>query len=458
MKNSEFLATAPLGKLLFKLAIPTISAQLINMLYNVVDRIFIGHMEGVGDLALTGVGICMPVIMIISAFAALISAGGAPRASIFLGKGDKESAERTMANCFFLQAVVAIAITAVVLIFHDKFLRAFGASDETLPYAANYLKIYACGTVFIQLTLGMNAYITAQGYTAVSMITVLIGAAANIILDPIFIYLFGMGVAGAATATVISQGLSCVFAVSFLFSRRSGLRLKLKNMKLDAKIILPCIALGAAPFAMQASESVIAVCFNSSLLEYGGNVAVGAMTILTSVMQFALLPLQGLAQGAQPILSYNFGAKNPERVKRTFKLLLISSLVYSFTLWAFIMIIPEGFASIFTAEEALVAFTARALRVYCAVLCIFGIQIACQMTFVALGRAGESAIVAVVRKFVLLLPLIYLVPTVFTADKTFAVYLAEPIADVIAVSFTAILFYFRFRAALRTIEAPSEDK
>ena len=452
MKNSEFLGTAPIGKLLFKLAIPTISAQLINMLYNIVDRIFIGHMEGVGDLALTGVGICMPVIMIVSAFAALISAGGAPRASIFLGKGDKESAERTMGNCFFLQAIVSLVITVLVLAFHSKFLTAFGASAETLPYAEEYLKIYAVGTIFVQLTLGMNAYITAQGYTAVSMTTVLIGAAANIILDPIFIYLFDMGVSGAALATVISQGLSCVFSVSFLFSKHSGLRLRFKNMKLDGKIIFPCIALGIAPFAMQASESVIAVCFNSSLLQYGGNIAVGAMTILTSVMQFSMLPLQGLAQGAQPILSYNFGAEKADRVRHTFRLLLVSSLVYSFTLWAFIMILPEGFAGIFTTEPSLIAFTARALRVYCGVLCIFGIQIACQMTFVALGRAGASAIVAIVRKFVLLLPLIYLVPCIFTADKTFAVYLAEPIADVIAVTFTAVLFSFRFRAALRTIE------
>ena len=458
MRNSEFLATAPLGKLLFRLAIPTISAQLINMLYNVVDRIFIGHMSGVGDLALTGVGICMPVIMVISAFAALISAGGAPRASIFLGKGDRESAERTMGNCFFLQVIVSLIITALVLVFKDKFLGAFGASDETLPYAESYLKIYALGTVFVQLTLGMNAYIVAQGYTAVSMITVLIGASANIILDPIFIYLLNLGVRGAALATVISQGLSCIFAVAFLSSRHSGLRLKITNMKLDARVILPCVALGAAPFAMQASESVIAVCFNSSLLEYGGDIAVGAMTILTSVMQFAMLPLQGLAQGAQPILSYNFGAKNPERVRRTFKLLLISSILYSFTLWAFIMILPEGFAAIFTAEAELVRFTAWALRIYCAVICIFGIQIACQMTFVALGRAGASVIVAVVRKFVLLLPLIYVVPSILTSDKTLAVYLAEPIADLIAVTFTSVLFAFRFKAALRTIEAPCKDE
>ncbi|MBQ7387308.1 MAG: MATE family efflux transporter [Clostridia bacterium] len=457
MKNSEFLGTAPLGKLLFKLAIPTITAQLINMLYNIVDRIFIGRIEGVGDLALTGVGVCMPVILIVSAFAALISMGGAPRASIFMGKGDHESAERTLGNCFLLQVVISIVLTVLVLVFHKDFLGAFGASENTLPYAADYLKIYALGTIFVQLTLGMNAYITAQGFTAVSMITVSIGALSNIILDPIFIYALGMGVKGAALATVISQGLTCIFAVAFLISPRSGLRLRIKNMKPDIKIILPCIALGAAPFVMQASESVISICFNSSLLEYGGDIAVGAMTILTSVMQFAMLPLQGLAQGAQPITSYNYGAKNVDRVKRVFKLLLISSVIYSFTLWAFIMLCPRAFASVFTSDAALIDFTAGALRIYCGVLCIFGVQIACQMTFVSLGRAGASAIVAIVRKFVLLLPLIYIMPSIFTADKTAAVYFAEPVADIIAVSFTAILFSVQFRAALKSIENPNID-
>ncbi len=458
MKNSEFLATAPLGKLLFKLAIPTISAQIINMLYNIVDRIFIGHMPAGGDLALTGVGICMPVIMIISAFAALASSGGAPRASIFMGKGDNESAERTLGNCFILQVAVSVVLTVLILIFNEDFLEVFGASDNTMPYAAEYIRIYALGTLFVQLTLGMNAYITAQGFTAVSMLTVSIGAVANILLDPIFIYALDMGVSGAALATVISQGLSCIFAVSFLLSKKSSLRLKLKNMRPDPKIIFPCIALGAAPFVMQSSESVISVCFNSSLLAYGGDIAVGAMTILTSVMQFALLPLQGLAAGAQPIASYNYGAKNSERVRGIFKLLLLCSVIYSFALWAFIMLCPNLFAGIFTSDSELIAFTAGALRIYCAVLCIFGVQIACQMTFVSLGRAGASVIVAVMRKFVLLLPLIYLMPSILPVDKTVAVYLAEPVADVLAVSFTAILFAVQFKKALNSIDNKNLSK
>ncbi len=451
MKNSEFLATAPLGKLLLRLSVPTISAQIINMLYNIVDRIFIGHMPEVGDLALTGVGVCMPVILIVSAFAALVSMGGAPRASIFMGKGDLASAERTLGNCFTLQVIVSVILTATVLIFHEDFLALFGASENTVGYASSYLKIYAVGTIFVQLTLGMNAYITAQGFTAVGMLTVSIGAVTNIILDPIFIYAFNMGVSGAALATVISQGLSCVFAVAFLLGKKTNLHLKLENMRLDRRVILPCMALGTAPFVMQASESIISVCFNASLLEHGGDMAVGAMTILTSVMQFALLPLQGLAAGAQPIASYNYGARNADRVKKTFKLLLICSLVYSFTLWAFIMLFPSTFAGIFTTDAALIEFTARALRIYCAVLCIFGVQIACQMTFVSLGRAGASVTVAVMRKFVLLLPLIYLMPLILPTDKTLAVYIAEPIADILAVSFTAVLFAVQFKKALSSI-------
>lgn len=452
-QNNDFLGTEPIGRLLFRLAIPTISAQLINMLYNVVDRIYIGHMDGIGDLALTGVGVCLPIIMIISAFAALISSGGAPRASIFMGKGDRDSAERTMGSCFSMQLIISAILTAVLLIWHRDFLLAFGASENTIEFAASYIQIYAIGTVFVQLTLGMNAYITAQGFAKVGMYTVVIGAVANILLDPIFIFALDMGVSGAALATVISQAISCAFVLVFLMGKRSILRLKLSTLKIVPRLALPCLALGLAPFVMQASESVISVCFNSSLQGYGGDVAVGAMTILSSVMQFAMLPLQGLAQGAQPIISYNYGAKNTDRVKSIFKLLLTCSLIYSLTLWLGIMVFPRAFASIFTADAALVDFTAPALRIYCAVLGIFGIQIACQMTFVSLGKALSSVAVAVMRKFVLLLPLIYLVPAFFEQSmKTTAVYLAEPIADFIAVSFTAVLFAFQFKKAIREID------
>ena len=452
-KNNDFLGRDPLGGLLFKLALPTITAQLINMLYNVVDRVYIGHMEGVGDLALTGVGVCMPLIMIISAFAALVAGGGAPRASIFMGQGDRDSAERTMGACFTLQCLISVILTVILAIFHEPLLLAFGASENTIEYAAAYMQIYSVGTIFVQLTLGMNAYITAQGFAKMGMLTVVIGAVANIILDPIFIFALDMGVRGAALATILSQAISCVWVLLFLSGRKSILRLRPGVMKIDLKLALPCIALGSAHFIMQASESVISACFNTSLRTYGGDIAVGAMTILTSVMQFAMLPLQGLAQGAQPIISYNYGAKNRERVRGIFKILLTSSLIYSMTIWAAVMLFPRGFASIFTSDAALLDFTSGALRIYCAVLGIFGIQIACQMTFVSLGKALSSMVVAIMRKFVLLLPLIYIVPTFFDGGmKTTGVYLAEPIADVIAVSFTAILFAFQFRKALRSIE------
>lgn len=453
IKNNDFLGRDPLGKLLFKLALPTITAQLINMLYNVVDRVYIGHMEDVGDLALTGVGVCMPLIMIISAFAALVAGGGAPRASIFMGQGDNDSAERTMGSCFSLQCIISIILTVLMVIFHRPLLLAFGASENTIQYAADYMLIYSFGTIFVQLTLGMNAYITAQGFAKFGMLTVVIGAISNIILDPIFIFVLNLGVRGAAVATIVSQAISCTWVILFLCGKRSILRLKLTTLKISPKLVLPCIALGSAHFIMQASESVISVCFNSSLQGFGGDVAVGAMTILTSVMQFAMLPLQGLAQGAQPIISYNYGARNKERVKGIFKLLLTCSLIYSLTVWASVMLFPRAFASIFTSDATLLDFTSNALRIYCAVLGIFGIQIACQMTFVSLGKAVASMTVAIMRKFVLLLPLIYIVPTFFADGmKTTGVYLAEPIADLLAVSFTAILFSFQFKKALKSID------
>ena len=452
-KDKEFLGTEKIGKLLFRLAVPTVIAQIVNMLYNIVDRIYIGHIPGEGSAALTGVGVCMPIIMIISAFAALVSAGGAPRASISLGKGDKDGAEKILGSCFLFQLILSVVLTAVLLIWNRKLLLMFGASENTIDYAAAYMDIYAVGTIFVQLTLGLNAFITAQGFAKTGMLTVIIGAAANIVLDPLFIFVFDMGVRGAAVATVISQGVSCVWAVCFLLSKKTGLKIRLKNMRLSLKIIMPCIALGLATFIMQASESVISVCFNSSLLKYGGDIAVGAMTILTSVMQFALLPLQGIGQGAQPIMSYNYGARNPDRVKKTYRLLLIVNMIYAVILWAAIMLFPKVFAGIFSSDSELVGFAAKALRIYLGGMFLMGAQIACQMAFVSIGNAPCSIIVAVVRKFVLLIPLIYIMPHIIS-DKAIGVYTAEPIADVLAVTFTLILFAFRFRSAMKKLEKP----
>lgn len=448
-EEKDFLGTEPVGKLLAKLAVPTVAAQIINMLYNIVDRIYIGHIPKEGAMALTGVGVCMPLIMIVTAFAAFVAYGGAPRATIFMGKGDHKTAEKILGNCFIVQIIISVLLTAALLLWNRDFLMAFGASDNTIDYGVAYMNIYALGTIFVQLTLGMNAFITAQGFAKTGMLSVLIGAVINIILDPVFIFGFHMGVEGAALATIISQAVSCLWVLLFLFGKKTHLKIRTTNMKLEKDIVLPCLALGLSNFVMQASESVISVCFNSSLLRYGGDIAVGAMTILTSVMQFAMLPMQGLGQGAQPIISYNFGAGNVQRVRGAFKLLLKCSLIYSCLLWMFVMIFPQGFAAMFTSDADLLSYTQMALRIYMGSMLLFGIQMACQMTFISLGNAKASILVAVMRKFILLIPLIYIMPHIFTADKARAVYMAEPVADFFAVCFTAVLFYFQFRKALR---------
>ena len=454
-RDKDFLGKEPLGRLLMKLALPTVAAQIINMLYNIVDRIYIGHIPGEGALALTGVGVCMPLILIVSAFAAFVGYGGAPRASIFMGKGDYESAEKTLANCFLLQILVSAVLTAVLLLWNRDLLLTFGASENTIEYGVSYMNIYAIGTIFVQMTLGMNTFITAQGFAKTGMLSVLIGAVANIILDPVFIFGFDLGVRGAALATILSQAMSCAWVLSFLFGKKTQLKIRRKFLRLEPQIFLPSLALGLSTFVMQASESIISVCFNSSLLKYGGDVAVGAMTILTSVMQFAMLPLQGLGQGAQPIISFNYGARNKDRVKGAFQLLLKCSLCYSVLLWLLVMLFPRIFASMFTSDPELLEFTAAALRLYMGSLFLFGIQIACQMTFTSLGNAKASITVAVMRKFVLLIPLIYLMPVLLPQEQTKAVYLAEPIADFLAVSFTAVLFTFQFKKALRLITEDS---
>lgn len=452
-QDKGFLGKEPIGKLLLKLALPTVAAQLINMLYNIVDRIYIGHIPEIGADALTGVGVCMPLIMMVSAFAALVGFGGSPRASIAMGKKDNDSAEKILGNCFTTQILVSLVLTVVLLVWNRDLLMAFGASENTIGYGTRYMNIYSIGTIFVQLTLGMNAFITAQGFARTGMLSVLIGAVSNIILDPIFIFGLNMDVQGAALATIISQALSCIWVISFLFGKKTILKIRKKNMRLAASVIFPCLALGVSTFIMQASESVISVCFNASLQKYGGDIAVGAMTILTSVMQFAMLPLQGLGQGAQPIISYNYGAGSSKRVKDAFKLLLKISFGYAVLLWALVMLLPGVFVRMFNSDPVLITFTKTALRVYLAALFMMGIQMACQMTFNSLGRAVESIIVAITRKFVLLLPLIFILPRIFTDNKTMAVYLAEPIADFLAVSFTIVLFTIQFRKALQKMRA-----
>jgi|GEM_PF-6183 len=458
INQTEALGTERVGKLLFRLAVPAIAAQLINLLYNIVDRIYIGHIEGIGKLALTGVGVCLPLIMVITAFAALISMGGAPRASISLGKGDKKSAERILGNSVTLLVLISLTLTVLFQLFAKDLLLAFGASDNTIGYATDYLRIYSLGTLFVQLTLGLNAFIAAQGFAKISMLTVLIGAVSNIILDPIFIFVLNLGVKGAAIATIISQSFSMIWILFFLTGKKTTLKIRAQYLKLQPKIFLPCLALGLAPFIMQASESALNICFNTSLLKYGGDLAVGAMTILTSVMQLSFLPLAGLAQGAQPIISYNYGAKNAKRVRQAFKLLLRSCVIFSLTLWALVQLWPQGFIRIFNNDKALIEFAVPALRIYLLVSCMMGIQIGCQQTFLALGKAKSSLSIAVLRKIVVLIPLIYIMPRLpLPVSKTTAIYLAEPIADTISVAYTVVLFFFVFNKTLREIEQEPDE-
>ena len=445
VKKEANLGEDRIGGLLFKLALPAILAQVINLLYNLVDRMYIGHIAKVGSVALTGLGVTMPFIMCVSAFAALVSMGGAPRASIMMGRGNREEAERILGNCTSMLVIVAVIVTAVSQIWGTDILMLFGASESTLPYAWAYMQIYSIGTIFVQLALGLNAFINAQGFAKTGMLTVVIGAVCNIILDPVFIFGLHMGVRGAALATIISQGISCVWIVRFLLGRQTTLRIRKENLRIRPKTVGPCIALGVAPFIMQFTESVLNICFNTSLLKYGGDVAVGAMTILSSVMQMSMLPIQGLTQGAQPIIGFNYGAKKMDRVKKTFRLLLLSCVTFTAVIWLICMLLPQAFILIFTDQAELIAFTKWAMRIYMAVSLIFGVQISCQQTFIALGNAKTSVFLALLRKVLLLIPLIYILPA-FMEDKLMAVFLAEPAADVIAVTTTSILFYRTYRS------------
>lgn len=438
------LGSDRIGGLLFKLALPAILAQVINLLYNLVDRMYIGHIPREGFAALTGVGVTMPVIMCISAFAALVSMGGAPRASIMMGKGKQDEAEKILGNCTTMLVVVALFLTGIIQLWGKDILMVFGASNITISYAWNYMQIYSVGTIFVQLALGLNAFINAQGFAGIGMLTVVIGAVCNIILDPVFIFGFHMGVRGGALATILSQGVSCVWIVCFLLGKRTTLRLKLKNMAPELSVMGPCITLGVAPFIMQFTESVLNICFNTSLLKYGGDIAVGAMTILSSIMQMSVLPVQGLTQGAQPIIGFNYGAKKTDRVKKTFRLLLVSCVGYTVGIWLICMLAPGLFIGIFTSSSEMVRFSKWAIRIYMACSLVMGVQMACQQTFIALGNAKTSVFLALLRKVILLIPLIYILPCCFS-NKLFAVFLAEPVADVIAVSTTALLFFREYR-------------
>ncbi len=452
MEQTNRLGTLGVGKLLLKLSVPAVTAQLVNMLYNIVDRIYIGNMEGIGDAALTGVGVTFPVLMFISAFASLIGMGGAPRASVKLGEKNNAEAERIMGNCMAALLVLAVILTAAFLALGEPLLYLFGASDETIGYALTYMNIYVCGNIFVLPALGMNPFISAQGFARTGMLTVLIGAVVNIVLDPIFIYVFHWGVAGAAIATVISQAVSAVWALAFLSGKKTTLRLKKCHIRLNFKVLWPVLALGVSPFVMNATESLISICFNSSLQKYGGDDAVGAMTILVSIMQLLSLPLSGLAQGAQPITSYNYGCGKMDRVKKSFYLLFIVSMIYSLIFWLINMLFPQLLVGLFCKDGSLKSLAAGAARVYLAAGFVMGAQRACQQTFISLEQAGCSLFLAILRKIILLIPFIYILPALFPDHEVYAVFAAEPVADVLAVSCTVAYFFATFNKRLKKRE------
>lgn len=445
---NQNMGTGNVKKLLAQLAIPAIVAQVINLLYNVVDRIYIGHIPEVGASALTGVGLFMPILMLINAFAMLAGSGGAPRAAIAMGQKDNDTAEKIVGNCFSLLLGFAIVLTMVFYVSAPTLLTLFGASEITLPYAVDYARIYILGSVFVLIVMGMNPFITTQGFAKISMLTTVIGAVINIVLDPIFIFVLDMGVRGAALATVLSQAVGAVWILCFLTGKKTILRLKKENMKLIPSIILPCLGLGISTFVMLSTESLLSISFTSSLSKYGGDIAVGAMTIITSVSQLVVMPLQGICQGGQPIISYNYGANNKERVKEAFFTQFGACVIYTSVFWAALMFVPQIFAGMFTNDVALIEYTTWTLRIYMAGIFALGFQISCQQSFMALGQAKVSLLLACLRKIILLIPFIFILP-VFFENKVFAVFLAEPVSDIVAAAVTTITFLTQFNRILK---------
>ena len=446
--QKQDMGTGSVKKLMAQMAVPALVGQVINLLYNVVDRIYIGHIPEIGGIALTGVGLFNPILMLITASAMLAGSGGAPRAAIAMGQGDKNRAEKIVGNCFTVLMILSVVLTAGFYTAAPTLLRLFGASEATLPYAVQYGRIYILGIVFVMIVMGMNTFITTQGFAKISMMTTVIGAVINIVLDPIFIFVFDMGVSGAALATVLSQAVSAVWILKFLTGKKTILKLKVSNMKLESGIILPCLALGVSTFVMVSTESILSISFTSSLSRYGGDLAVGAMTVLSSINQLVSMPLSGICQGGQPLISFNYGAKKYDRVKEAFFCQFFICVGYTVLFWLALMALPHVFAGIFTSDGALVEYTTWALRIFLAGAFSVGFQISCQQAFVALGQAKTSLLMACLRKLVLLIPLIFILP-LFFQDKVLAVFLAEPVSDITAAAVTTFTFFRFFRKTMK---------
>lgn len=447
LENNNVLATESIGKLMLRLSIPTIAAQLVNLLYNIVDRMYVGRIEGIGSLALAGLGVTFPIIMLISAFAQLAGMG-APRASISMGAGNYKQAEKYLGNSALLLVIFSVILSVVFFFTKDSILMIFGASENTLPYASEYISVYLIGTIFVQLTLGLNMFITNQGFTKTSMLTVCIGAVLNIILDPVFIFVFNMGVKGAALATIISQAVSCIWVLKFLTGKKTMLKLRLSMLKPDKRIIISILTLGISPFVMQATECLIQLTFNKGMITYGNDMYVAIMSVLFSIMQLVWMPLSGFSQGVQPIISFNFGAKNIERVKKTFRMQFTTSVIFSLAAVALVELFPSVFLGLFTNDTELIAKGSSALRLFMAGMSIMGAQNACQQTFIALGEAKTSMFLACLRKIILLFPLALIIP-IITGLGVWGLFLAEPVSDVTAVCVTVTMFAFRSKKLLK---------
>lgn len=444
--SQELLATAPLWPLMLKLALPAVVAQLVNLLYNIVDRIYIGRMPETGQLALTGLGLTFPVILSISAFSAMVGSGGAPIAAIFLGKQDKDSAQKVLGNGVFLLLVFSVCLTTLFYAVKKPLLYLVGASDQTFAYADQYLSIYLVGTLFVLLSMGLNQFISCQGKSKIAMLSILIGAGCNILLDPLFIFVFDMGIRGAALATVLSQAASALWIVAFLCSKKSQLRISLPNLRPRADMLRRIAALGISPFIMQITESAISLVLNNGLQTYGGDLYVGSMTILNSVMQIAFSLNNGFAGGVQSIISYNYGARNFDRVKQTFRRMIATTFLMGAVFSLSVDLFPTVYAGLFTDNPQLIALTAKVLPLFTAGMWIFGIQTGCQNTFLGLGQAKISLFFALLRKVLLLIPLALLLPRLGLG--VWGVYLAEPIADVLSASCIGITFLFSYKKIL----------
>lgn len=445
MKNE--LLEGKITKLIFKLSLPMIFAQLVNLLYNIVDRIYIGNYKDVGTIAIGGVGACFPIIIIISAFAALFGMGGAPFAAISIGKKDFKKAEHTLNTSLILLVLISIIIMPILLIFKEDILFAFGANTQNIKYANEYLNIYIMGTVFVLLSLGLNQYITAQGKSLYAMLSVIIGAVLNIILDPIFIYTFDMGIKGAALATIISQGVSALFIVIILTNKISIIKLKPFKYKIDFNIIKSILMLGLSPFIMQSTEALVQISFNTQIKNYITDinmqtVYLSSMTIMISIMSLINMPLQGLAQGTQPIISQNYGAGNTERTKEASKKLILYCLIFSFSFVLILYLFPSVFVRLFNNDESLINITVRLIRIFFIGMAFMGIQIGCQNSFLALGKSKISLLLAALRKIILLIPLTFILPLFLKSD---GIFIAESVADLLAITVTLICYMILFK-------------